>query len=195
MKDTWHPATVYFCCPGPERLLCSPLRSRIQWEYLLTWNPWRKNTETVRRWVVFLYMSRFCYTKHSINMCPSYDCVINSLNWACCNFEVTHGTLLWYTAGFSPGTSRDAWKHTRAHINIFCHTRHTHTHTRQPLYYPQGAVRGITHTVTHQEGHPVSGVRRRGEREWDLNDCRCLIPTASSFRPQRLTLTSLLKPA
>lgn len=140
MKDIWHAGTVCFCCPGPERFLCTPLRSKIKWEYLLTWYPWRKNTEAVGRWVVFLYMSRFCYTKHSINMCPSCDCVINSVNRACCDFEVTHGRPLWYTAGLSWGTSRDAWKHMHAHMNIFCHT----ADTQQPHCYPGGAVSGIT---------------------------------------------------
>lgn len=77
--------------------------------------------------------------------CPSCDCVINSPNQAWCNFEVTHGRLLWYTAGFSWATPRDAWKHFHTHTSIFCHSSHTHRHTTAT---PRGVVSANTHRYT-----------------------------------------------
>lgn len=77
--------------------------------------------------------------------CPSCDCVINSLEWARCHFEVTHGRLLWYTAGFSrgyPESPGDLWTHT-----------HTCAHMQIPSYIthrsnPRGVVCANTQCYT-----------------------------------------------
>lgn len=91
--------------------------------------------------------------------CPSCDCVINSLEWARCHFEVAHERLLWYTAGFSrgyPESPGDAWTYTHTHAH-----RRTHAHTcRFPHTSHTGATPEVLlvqiYNVIHQEGHPAA---------------------------------------
>lgn len=144
-----HGKHTYVSCPGPERFQCSPLRSETCWENLLTWYAWRKNIETVGRWAVFLYVQVLLHKAQHKHTCPSCDCVINSLNWVCCDFEVTHGRPLWYTAGFSWGTPRDAWNtHTHKHTNIFHYTSHTQA-CKSNLSITLEVLLVQTHIVTH----------------------------------------------
>ena len=145
---------VYLCRPGPERFLCSPLRSnnslrKTHWRDIL-----ERRTSRQKEGEQYFYVSRFWLHKaQHKHMCPSCDCVINSLNWACCDFEVTHGRLLWYTAGFSWGTPRDAWKHTHTHTQANSVIHHTHKHTHTHIHWhttatPGGVVSANTHCYT-----------------------------------------------